>query len=323
VTLSAASGRTVTVTYATADGSATAPSDYTSRSGEISFAPGQTSLPLPIVIREDVVHEADEFFLLNLLGAVNASLGSAQGIGTIHDDDPDPATVQATISDVTVAEGASGTASAVFVVSISSPATQVVKVDYATTAGTAEGGSDYTAKPGTLTFQVGQTTKTVSVLVKGDLNEEPDETFRVNLSNPQGLTIVDGQGVGTIANDDGPPEISIADKAITEGYAGSKTVTLTLTVSLSATTYEPVTVSYATAEAGSGAGFATSDVDYVAGSGILTINPGQKTGNIIVAIKGDQLAEGPETFLVNLSSPTNATLGDAQAVGTILDNKQK
>ena len=81
---------------------------------------------------------------------------------------------------------------------------------------------------------------------------ENDETFFVNLSNAQGLTIVDGQGVGTIANDDGPPALSvaIADKAITEGDVGGKTLTMTLTVSLSATTSQPVTVSYATAEAG-------------------------------------------------------------------------
>jgi len=141
----------------------------------------------------------------------------------------------------------------------------------------------------------------------------------VSLSNPQGLTILDGEGLGTIVNDDGPPELSIADKAITEGDAGTKT--MTLTVSLSATTYLPVSVSYATAAAGSGTGFATADVDYVAKSGTLTLEPGQKTESLTIAIKGDRLAEGPETFFVSLLSPTNASLGDAQAVATILDNE--
>ena len=319
VTLSAASGKTVTVAYATADGGAIAPIDYIPESGQITFAPGQTSRPVSITIRGDLVHEFDEIFSLNLSGAVNATIANGVGFALIQDDDPEPAAVQATIGDATVVEGASGTVNAVFVVSLFPPATQVVKVDYATAPGTAEAGADFTAKSGTLTFQVGQTAKTISVPVKGDLDQELDETFVVSLSNPQGLTILNGEGLGTIVNDDGPPELSIADKAITEGDAGTKT--MTLTVSLSATTYLPVSVSYATAAAGSGTGFATADVDYVAKSGTLTLEPGQKTESLTIAIKGDRLAEGPETFFVSLLSPTNASLGDAQAVATILDNE--
>ena len=76
-----------------------------------------------------------------------------------------------------------------------------------------------------------------------------------------------------------------------------------------------------TAEAGSGAGFATPDVDYVSKSGILTIDPGQQTATISIAVKGDRIAEGPETFVVNIANPMNATIGDGQALATILDNE--
>ena len=78
---------------------------------------------------------------------------------------------------------------------------------------------------------------------------------------------------------------------------------------------------FVTAAAGTGAGFATPDVDYVTKSGILTIDPGQKTGSISIAIKGDRLAEGPETFVVNMANPMNATIADGQALATILDNE--
>jgi hypothetical protein len=113
--------------------------------------------------------------------------------------------VTISIGDVSVAEGNSGTANAVFTVSLSGVASVPVAVDFATADGTAVAGSDYAAAAGTLTFTPGQTSKAITVLVNGDTAVEPDETFFVNLSNPSGATIADGQGVGTITNDDTTP----------------------------------------------------------------------------------------------------------------------
>jgi hypothetical protein len=106
------------------------------------------------------------------------------------------------ISDVTVREGNGGTASAIFNVTLTPVATGTVTVRYATANGTASAASDYVATSGTLTFSPGNNVKTVTVLVNGDMKLEPNETFFVNLSTPTGATIADGQGQGTITNDD-------------------------------------------------------------------------------------------------------------------------
>ena len=82
---------------------------------------------------------------------------------------------------------------------------------------------------GTLTFAAGQTTQTVTVPVNGDVLDEVDETFSVNLSSPVNATIADGQGLGTITDDDAPPTLSIDDVTVTEGDAGTVDATFTVT----------------------------------------------------------------------------------------------
>jgi uncharacterized repeat protein (TIGR01451 family) len=109
------------------------------------------------------------------------------------------------IDDATVTEGNSGTTGAVFTVSLSNPSTQTVTVNFSTADGTsspATGGTDYVVNSGTLTFSPGETTKSITVLVTGDTAVEPDETFFVNLTSPVNATIADGQGLGTVLNDD-------------------------------------------------------------------------------------------------------------------------
>ncbi|HET9315633.1 MAG TPA: zinc-dependent metalloprotease family protein, partial [Vicinamibacteria bacterium] len=111
----------------------------------------------------------------------------------------------ASIADVTVTEGNAGNTPALFTVSLSGTSGSPITVDYATANGTATVASnDYLAASGTLTFAPGQTSRVVTVSVVGDLTPELNETFFVNLSNlTGGGTISDGQGVGTIVNDDG------------------------------------------------------------------------------------------------------------------------
>lgn len=316
-TLSAVSGRTVTLDYATIDGSATvADNDYVAKSGTLEFLPGTTSKTFTVTIKGDTVHESDEFFYVSLVSATNAYLGVSAVTGTINDEDPTvPA---ASIDDVTVTEGNAGTINAVFTVTLSPAPTSTVSVSYATASGTATAPSDYTAKSGTLNFTAGQTSKTISVAVKGDLTHEPTETFALTLGSPTGLTIADGSGLGTITNDDAPPGLAIADKSTTEGNTGTKN--LVLTVTLSAASSSTVTVDYATADLGSGLGFAAAGSDYVATSGTLSFAPGVTNLSVTVQIKGDTVGELLETFAVNLSNASNATLSDAQAIATILDN---
>lgn len=108
------------------------------------------------------------------------------------------------INDLTITEGNSGTSTATFNVLLSLASSQTVTVNYATANNTASAGTDYVATGGTLTFTPGQQSKTISVTINGDVTVETNETFFVNLSGPVNATIDDGQGIGTIANDDTP-----------------------------------------------------------------------------------------------------------------------
>ena len=111
------------------------------------------------------------------------------------------------------------------------------------------------------------------------------------------------------------PTLSVADTAVTEGNSG--TTPMNFAVTLTAANSKPVTVSYATAD-----GSARSPDDYVATSGSLTFNPGETAKNVTVLVKGDTINETDETFSLNLSSPSNAAIGRAQAFGTIVDDEQ-
>lgn len=200
VTLSAASGQTATINYASADETATAGSDYTALSGTLTFAPSETSKTITAAVIGDTINEANETFVVNLSNPSNATVADGQGQATILNDDSAPSLA---IGDVTVNEGNSGVTSAIFSVTLSAASSQTVTVNYASENGSAKVATrDYAAVSGTLTFAPGQTTKTIVVSITGDKKKEKDETFFVKLSGPSNATIADGQGRGTITNDD-------------------------------------------------------------------------------------------------------------------------
>ncbi len=122
-----------------------------------------------------------------------------------------------TISDVMKAEGNAKSTIFVFTVTLSGASNQVVTVNYVTTNGTATAGIDYQSRSGTVTFAPGETTKTITVAVIGDKEHEADETFFVNLTGASAGDITDGQGVGTILNDDNSrgPKIKPRQVALT------------------------------------------------------------------------------------------------------------
>lgn len=132
------------------------------------------------------------------------------------------ADVSLSIEDGAVAEGDSGTVSLPLEVTLSASSTDTVTVDYATADDSATAGSDYTATSGTLTFNPGDTSKTINVTVAGDIDGELDETFLVNLSNPSNAIIADGQAVATIQGDDLPPGCTVTnDKLALDGLTVS------------------------------------------------------------------------------------------------------
>jgi hypothetical protein len=214
-----------------------------------------------------------------------------------------------TISDSSTPEGNSGTKVMTFFVHAEPAPLVPVSVQFATQPAGATA-LDFNAASGTVQFAPGEVVKPIDVTILGDTQVEGDDQFFVNLSNPIGGSIVDGQAVGTIQNDDSP-SFSLTDAAITEGDSGTKGLTFTVVLSQSWTS--TVSVDWATAP-----GTATPGSDYISGSGTLTFAPGLVSQPVTVTILGDTVVEPNEAFFVNLSNPIGATIQDAQGVGTIL-----
>jgi VCBS repeat-containing protein len=222
-----------------------------------------------------------------------------------------------TIGDVSVAEGAAGTTNLVFTVTLSSAPGVNVSVNFATSDGTALSSSDYQSQTGTLTFTGSEVSKTITVLVNGDTLSEPGETLLVSLSGSTNATILDGEGVGTITNDD-VITYSLDDVTVVEGDAG--TTDAVFTVTLSGPSSQTVSVSYQTAD-----GTASAGADYVTKTGSVDIAPGLTTGTISIQVQGDTDTEPDEYFSVSLTA-TSTSLSMVSAIpsgggiGTITDD---
>jgi len=200
VTLSAAYGQPVTVAYATGTGTATASSDYQAASGTLTISPGQMTGIITVLVNGDRRGELNETFFVNLNGATNATIADGTGVGTIVDDEP-----RISISDVTKYEGNKGqTTLLTFTVTLSAAYDRAVTTSFRTLYGTAKASDgDYVAKTGTLTFNPGETTKTIAIQVRGDNKKETNETFYLDLfGNSSNSMFTKKRGLGTILNDD-------------------------------------------------------------------------------------------------------------------------
>ncbi len=224
------------------------------------------------------------------------------------------------INDIAANEGNTGTTVFTFTVSLSSPAPAGgVTFDIATADNTATvADSDYAAK--SLTGQAiaaGAQTYTFIVSVNGDTVVEPNEIFLVNVTNLSGATMSDGQGAGTIQNDDSPT-LNIDDISANEGDAGTTTFTFTVTSSLPAPA-GGITFDLATADGTAQDGVPIGDDnDYVSKSlTAQTIAAGNTTYTFDVTVNSDTLVEPNETFFVNLTNASGATVVDGQGQGTI------
>ena len=310
VTLSAAYSQDVTVHFETANGSAEAGSDYTGASGDVTVARGSTTQTFTVAVLGDRSAESTENFVVNLSAPVNATIRDGQGIGTILDDEP-----RISINDKSVSEGNTGSVNATFTVTLSAMYDADVTVHYDTANGTATAGSDYTGASGDVTVPRGSTTQTFTVAITGDRVAEPTEKYFVNLSAPTNAGISDGQGVGTIL--DNEPRIGINNVSKKEGQGN--TTQFVFTVTLSAAYDQAVTVTYATAN-----GSATAGSDYQSKSGTLTFAPGVTSMTFTIIVIADKSKEASETFYVNLSGASgNSLIDDAQGIGTILNDDKR
>ena len=199
--LSTASSFTVTASYATSDGTATAGTDYVAKTGTLTFAPGVTTAPVTVTVNDDALDELNETFLVTLSNPTHAAIVGGPGTGTIADNDPEPTM---TIDDALITEGNTGVTMATFVIRLSTASGRAVTGSFGTANGTATAGSDYTATAGPFSIAAGSTTLAVQVPVVGDVTQESDETFVLNLTGVSGAVVADAQATGTIQNDDVP-----------------------------------------------------------------------------------------------------------------------
>jgi hypothetical protein len=317
VRLSAPTARAVVLRYGTLDRSrrvrarAAAKVDYVPVHGVMRIRAHRRVGRIIVFVRGDRLNEADESFLVKLYGAARARIRDRQAAVRVMDDDPPP---EIAISGVTVAEGdESGEQRAVFVIKLSSPSALEVDVNLATAPGTAVSPDDYEYVAGTVRFLPGETIKRVSVPIAGDPLDEDDEFFFAALSKPIHGMIVDGQGKGTILDDDEEPSLLVDDVRVLEGDNG--TVSATFVVRLSAASGRKVSVDFLTAD-----GTARAPEDYASAAARLSLSPGQTTLLATVTVNGDAFIEPDETFFAELSNAANATIADGEGLATIADD---
>ncbi len=316
VTLSAVSGKTVSVNYATVDNTAKTPGDYTGTSGTLTIPAGTKTKDIPVNVTGDAVSESDEtFFVILTQRDDTATIGEPhQGTAKIVDDD---AKAKLSVNDAKVKEGDTGTTvDLTFTVTLTGATGQQVTVQWHTEDRQAVAPADYQQKSGQITFDpstAATQTKTISVKVVGDKIDEADETFAVKLDSPSGADVADGEGIGTITDDDNTSLLTISDATADEPDSG--TSKMTFTVTLAPASQRTVHIDYATAD-----GTATAGSDYTAAGGTLTFAPGgPTTQQVTVEVMGDTVNEDNETLLVNLVGPSGALVADPQGHGTIVD----
>ena len=217
------------------------------------------------------------------------------------------------VNDVTITEGDTGTKDAVFTITLTNGPQTPVTATAIVFSGTAGVPEDIQAISQPLTFNPGETTKTVTVPVVGDLIYEGSETFTLELRDVVGSSVADGVGVGTIVENDPIPSLSVNDITIVEGDSGTKDAVFTVT--LSGPSAFQVSFGFQI-----DSGTATENEDFQDVGGGESIGPDLKR-TITVPIIGDTITEGNETFFLNIGDPLNATIADSQGVATIQDNE--
>jgi hypothetical protein len=326
VSLSGSTASTVTVAYATADGTVpNAPgsflpargtadnlayADYVSKSGLLTFLPGQLTETISIPIPSDSIALGDKFFNVVIGATTNVFVGNPVATCEILDDHLIPGV---SVSNTSVFEGAGGTSTfAVFNLTLSDASALPVTVAYTTADGTATAAEgDYVPISGTVTFDPGTTQQQVFVQVNGSQANEADEFFTLNLLNPVNGLIVGPQAAGFILNDQNT--LSVNNIAVVDGAGPTAlaTFTVTLTPGVPLPNGYPVTVNYSTADSTALAG-----TDYVATQGTLTFAPGVTSQQVTVTVLANGLYKPKENFDLVLSNPTNALISQGTGVAT-------
>ncbi|MEO0845347.1 MAG: Calx-beta domain-containing protein, partial [Cyanobacteria bacterium J06648_1] len=180
LTIPEASDSAITLDYATADGTAIAGQDYIAAQGNVTFAPGETSQTIEITVNDDGESEGEESFSLSLSN-VNQAISLESAIIAVIADNDEPLPV-ISVENISFAEGNSETSTASVTVNLDKSANRAIAVNYITENNTAIADQDYQAVEGTVTFAPGETSQTLSLTLKGDVLNETDESFWLNLA---------------------------------------------------------------------------------------------------------------------------------------------
>jgi len=319
----------VTISYETANGSATDGADYTGEAASVTFNPQETVKTIAIPISDDGASENAETFFLNITGVAGfpgISVAKASGQVTIGESDTSPvATPTVSISNTTVQEGAFNSLAEVELV-LNSPALNATSVALTTTNGTAVrsgfAGADFATFSTTVEFQPGETVKTIQFPIINDGAVEPTQEFTVNLSSPAGLLIGTPSATYTVLDDD-PTTVSVAALDVAKDEGDSGVTAFDFVAFRAGDTTTAQTVDW-TAE-GFGGGFApanSSDFDgagFASGTISFAANETEKTFSVDIAT--DNVNEGTEAFAVRLSNPsTGLIVLDELASAAILDD---
>ncbi len=329
VTRSGATGAAATVKWNTADDAAddaspaTAGTDYTAvtTARTLSFAVGDSAKTFTVATAEDSLAEGDETFLVKLSDATGgATIATDEATGTITDDDAAPTGITLTVDENTVGEGDEETE--VTVTAMVNGATRytdakTVTVSVGGGASTATSATDYAAVANfdiTIAAGAASATGTFDLTPTQDTLHEGTET--IDVTGASGTLDVT-KAVISLTDDDAAPSFAVADASAAEGDA------ITFTVTRSGATGAAATVKWNTADdAADDASPATAGTDYTAVTTARTLSfaVGDSAKTFTVATTEDTLAEGAETFLVELSDATGATIATDEATGTITDD---
>ena len=232
------------------------------------------------------------------------------------------------IGDRMASEGPSGKRTVTFPVTLSSPGTSEIAVDFTVTAGSAStaakpgAGADVKSQQGTVRFKpnvagITPVSKMISVVIFGDVEAENDETFTVELSNPTGgFTFAKASGLGTILDDDWTPSLTATVGDASIATSRTKSVAARLVVGLSAPTMTPLTLQYTvTPQTASYSAKANGIGWYGRTTGTTKIELGKQVGSIRIPIWARPLSD-PATFQVTLSV-VSGTVAIARANATV------
>jgi len=301
------------VSFSTANGTATSPADYTAVSGTVNFAPAESVQFITIPINDNAATNVDRTFTVSLFApGGGATLGTPSTAEVVIDDNDSVISFSSAVYSVNENGG-----SARITVNRSGGASDQVSVEYQIgTNGTATAGVDFIAGSGTLVFAPGVRSQTFEVPVVDDAIAEFNETVPLSLINVAGPASL-GLSSATLTiveNDFNPGVITFG----TNTYFGSEDGGFIAVEVLRTNGHSGVvTVGFQTLNTGT----ATPNVDYASTNGAITFNDGQTNAFVVLRVIDDAITEGDETVPLRLSLPSGgATLGLADANVTIVDN---